>query len=97
MSVKCTTPAKLPRTQCLAFDRLLQLCNTAPASNDVPVHKAFTLQISQCCAELVGKQDESGQIQTVLPHLKERTQLQTQRRDRWKQEDRDGFMMEKCF
>lgn len=44
----------------------------------VPVYKAFTLQISQCCAELVGKQNESGQIQTVLPHLKERTQLWTE-------------------
>lgn len=37
----------------------------------IPVYKAFALQISQCCAELVGVQDERGQVQTVLPHLQE--------------------------
>lgn len=45
----------------------------------VPVHEAFTLQICQRCAELVGKQNERGQIQTVLPHLKERAQLRAER------------------
>lgn len=45
----------------------------------VPVHEAFTLQICQRCAELVGKQNERGQIQTVLPHLKKRAQLCTER------------------
>lgn len=45
----------------------------------LPVYKAFALQIGQCCTELVGKQNESGQVQTVLPHLQERTQLYTER------------------
>ena len=40
-----------------------------------PVYKAFALQVSEGGAELVGEQDESGQLQTVLPHLQEGTQL----------------------
>lgn len=47
----------------------------------LPVHKAFALQIGQGCTELVGKQDESGQVQTVLPHLQERAQLQTEKEE----------------
>ena len=45
----------------------------------VPVYKAFALQISKCRAELVGEQNERGQIQIVLPDLKERTQLWTEK------------------
>ena len=35
----------------------------------VPVDKAFALQICERCAELVGEQNESGQIQIVLSNL----------------------------
>lgn len=46
----------------------------------VPVHKAFALQVGQRCTELVGKQNEGGQVQAVLLHLKERPQLHTNKR-----------------
>lgn len=70
----------------------VNLCNLLCVC--VPVYKAFALQISQCRAELVGEQNERGQIQIVLPDLKERTQL-------WKekdgQRDRDKVMTETHF
>lgn len=40
------------------------------------MHKSLALQICQRCAELVGVQDEAGQVETVLPHLEEGAQLQ---------------------
>ena len=46
----------------------------------LPVDEAFALQVGQCRAELVGKQNERGQVEIVLPHLKERPQLQTDRK-----------------
>lgn len=40
------------------------------------MHKSLALQVCQRCAELIGVQDETGQVETVLPHLEERPQLQ---------------------
>lgn len=40
-----------------------------------PVHKAFALQVRQRCAQLVGEQNQRGQVQVVLPYLQERPQL----------------------
>lgn len=44
------------------------------------MHKAFALQVGQRRAELVGEEDEGGQVQAVLPHLQEGAQLRAARR-----------------
>lgn len=66
------------------------------ATRYVPVHKAFALQVGQRCAELVGKQDEGGQVQAVLPHLQERAQLRGARRrtDERREGGRIFFLLE---
>lgn len=40
-----------------------------------PVHEAFALQVCQRCAQLVGEQNQRGQVQVVLPYLQKRPQL----------------------
>lgn len=59
-----------------------------PKDCRLPVHKAFALQVGQRRAELVGKEDESGQVQAVLPHLQEGAQLHAVRQRR---EERVSF------
>ncbi len=40
-----------------------------------PVHEAFALQVRQRCAQLIGEQNQRGQVEVVLPYLQERPQL----------------------
>lgn len=39
------------------------------------MYEALALQVGKGGAELVGEQDEAGQVQTVLPHLEEGAKL----------------------
>lgn len=47
------------------------------------MYKAFALQVGQCGAELVGVEDERGQVQIVLPDLEEGAELQHRGEESW--------------